>query len=123
MMLVPYINEKIDNKENVIIKTEKNLNDTVGILISKMNLNEENKKKILGLGWDKEENKNIEEKSNIIIIGTEDYIQNTNNQIKDLNFKEINVVDCYNFDDVKDRMTTIVDNYDKSLNTTGFNKF
>ena len=66
MILVPYINEKID--ENITILSEKKLKDTVKILVSKMNLKEENKEKILSLGWDGEEK--IKENSNIIVIGT-----------------------------------------------------
>ena len=51
MILLPYINKKLD--ENIIIKTEKDLRDTVETLVSKMNLNEENKDKILKLEWNK----------------------------------------------------------------------
>lgn len=58
MMLLPYINKKIDSKENVEILTEKNLEETLKILVSKTNLKEENKEKILNLGW------NIEKKRN-----------------------------------------------------------
>ena len=65
MILVPYINEKIE--EDITILTEKKLRDTLEILISKMNLKEENKQKILRLGWDGEQN--LKENSNIIIIG------------------------------------------------------
>ena len=52
MILLPYINKKIE--ENIIIKTERNLEETVNILVSKMNLNEKNKEKILSLGWNGE---------------------------------------------------------------------
>ena len=38
MILVPYISEKIENKEDIKIITEKNLQDTIEVLISKMNL-------------------------------------------------------------------------------------
>ena len=49
MILIPYINKKIE--ENIVIITEKKLKETVEILISKMNLKKENKDKILSLGW------------------------------------------------------------------------
>ena len=42
MILMPYINKKLDENKKVIIKTEKNLKDTVEVLISKMNINNEN---------------------------------------------------------------------------------
>ena len=81
MILVPYISEKIENKEDIKIITEKNLQDTIEVLISKMNLEEDKKQKILNLGWNKE-NEDIKEKSNVIVIGTEDYIKQKNEEIK-----------------------------------------
>ena len=103
MILVPYISEKIENKEDIKIITEKNLQDTIEVLISKMNLEEDKKQKILNLGWNKE-NEDIKEKSNVIVIGTEDYIKQKNEEIKG-------------------EMNEIISQYDKSLNTLGFNKF
>ena len=41
MILVPYINAHIN--ENIVIITENDFNETVGILVSKMNLKKENK--------------------------------------------------------------------------------
>lgn len=118
MILLPYINNKLD--ENIIIKTEKDLRDTVETLVSKMNLNDENKEKILSLGWNVKEYKKIENKSNIIIIGNQKYIDDMNGQIKKDEIKDVTIVDCYNFEDTKDEMETIISNYSKSLNTTGF---
>ena len=74
MILVPYINEKIE--ENITILTQKKLNETMEILISKLNLKSENKEKILNLKWDGEEE--IKENSNIIIIGSRQYIRKQN---------------------------------------------
>lgn len=117
MILLPYINKKIE--ENIIIKTDKDLKDTVEILVSKMNLNEENKEKILSLGWNCKENKKIEDKSNVIIIGNKKYIEDVNSQIKQENIKEATVIDCYNFEDTKEDMDDIINKYNKNLNTIG----
>lgn len=117
MILLPYINKKIE--ENIIIKTDKDLKDTVEILVSKMNLNEENKEKILSLGWNCKENKKIENKSNVIIIGNKKYIEDVNSQIKQENIKEATVIDCYNFEDTKEDMDEIINKYNKNLNTIG----
>ena len=122
MILVPYISEKIENKEDIKIITEKNLQDTIEVLISKMNLEEDKKQKILNLGWNKE-NEDIKEKSNVIVIGTEDYIKQKNEEIKEMNISNLNIIDCYNFDEIKGEMNDIISQYDKSLNTLGFNKF
>ena len=117
MILLPYINSKLD--ENIIIKTEKNLRDTVETLVSKMNLNEINKEKILNLGWNKEEYKKLEDKSNIIIIGNKTYIDNINMQIKKNEIENATVIDCYNFEDTKDKIENILGDYSRNLNTTG----
>lgn len=117
MILLPYINNKLD--ENIIIKTEKDLRDTVETLVSKMNLNEENKQKILSLGWNEKEYKKLEDKSNIIIIGNKKYINDVNVQIKEKDIKDATIIDCYNFEDTKDKIENIMSEYSRSLNTTG----
>lgn len=117
MILVPYINEKIE--ENITILTEKKLKETLKILISKMNLREENKQKILQLGWDGEST--IKENSNIIIIGSREYIRKKNNEIENKN--ATSVLDCYDFEDEKENIADIVKQYPNTLNTLGKNNF
>lgn len=120
MILVPYINEKIN--EDITILTEKKLRKTLEILISKINLNEENKEKILKLGWDGEEK--IKENSNIIIIGSKEFIKNENEKLENKNV--LSVLDCYDFDKEKDHIDNIVKQYKNTLNTLGkkpFKKF
>ena len=51
MISLPYISRSMDQNKEIIILTENDLDDTVKILMSKMNLNEEKKKKILKLNW------------------------------------------------------------------------
>lgn len=123
MILVPFINNKIDNNEDITIITQKNLRDTLEVLISKMNIKEETKEKILKLNWNKTEELKLKNNSNIIIIGTEEYIEDTNNKIKAFNVNDIRVVDCYNFDEIKDKIEGLINEYDVSLNTLGNNNF
>ena len=117
MILVPYINEKIE--EDITILTEKKLKETVEILISKMNLKKENKEKILQLGWNGDEK--IKKDSNIIIIGSREFIKNKNEEIK--NGNAISVLDCYDFEEEKENMNDIIKEYKNSLNTLGKNPF
>ena len=117
MILVPYINEKIN--EDITILTEKKLRETLEILISKMNMKEENKEKILKLGWDGEEK--IKENSNIIIIGSKEFIKNKNEELENKNV--LSVLDCYDFEEEKDDIDNIVKKYKASLNTLGKNNF
>ncbi len=118
MILVPYINAHIN--ENIVIITENDFNETVGILVSKMNLKKENKEKILNLGWNGKKENNIEDKSIIIIIGNKKYIENKNDEIRERNNEDITIIDCYNFEDIKQNMDNIINDYSKNLNTTGF---
>ncbi len=119
MILVPFINKKIEENEEIIIKTQKNLKDTLEILLSKINIKEENKEKILDLGWNITENKKIEDKSNVIIIGNKNYISEINNKIREKDITDITVIDCYKFEDIKDNMNSIMNNYTVNLNATG----
>ena len=118
MILVPFINSKIEEKENVVIETEYDMNETLNTLLSKLNLKEENKEKILRLGWNKKE-KNIESKENVIIIGNKDYIENTNRRIMQKNIEDLTIVDCYKFEDICNNMSEVADKYDFNLNTNG----
>ena len=118
MILVPFINSKIEEKENVVIETEYDMNETLNTLLSKLNLKEENKEKILRLGWNKKEN-NIESKDNVIIIGNKDYIDNTNRRIMQKNIEDLTIVDCYKFEDICNNMSEVADKYDFNLNTNG----
>ena len=118
MILVPFINSKIEEKENVVIETEYDMNETLNTLITKLKLKEENKEKILRLGWNKKEN-NIESKDNVIIIGNKDYIENTNRRIMQKNIEDLTIVDCYKFEDICNNMSEVADKYDFNLNTNG----
>ena len=117
MILIPYINEKIE--ENISIITKENLRETVEILVSRMNIHEENKEKILNLDW--EGNEDIKENSNIIIIGSREYIEEKNKNANNNNI--LSVLDCYSFDAEKDNIGNIIKGYKKTLNTLGNSSF
>ena len=123
MILLPYINKKIENNENIKIVTERDLKQTVELLISKMNLKKENKEKILNLDWNSNNIEEMKENSNIIIIGKEEYIEEKNERIKNLDLNNITVTDCYNFEEVKERINIITEKYKNNLNTLGLNNF
>ena len=120
MILVPFINDKIEKKEKIIIKNEYSLENTLKILLSRINIKEENKTKILDLGWNIDKDNEIENESNIIIIGSKKYIEKINSEIIRENLKDITIVDCYKIDDIEDNVTSIVNNYNTNLNTSGF---
>ena len=84
MMSLPYISKKIDEKDEVIILTENNLEETIQTFLTKINLKEEKKRQILKLNWKnsqeeklEEVRKKLQEQKNMIIFvkGKEEYIQ------------------------------------------------
>lgn len=113
MILIPYINKKIE--ENISILTEENLRETLEVLISKMNIKNEDKQKILELNWEGEDK--IKNNSNIIIIGSKKYIEDKNKEIQDSNV--LSILDCYNFEKEQNNMNDIIKKHDNTLNTLG----
>ena len=54
MVSLPYISEKLENKDEIIILTENDLEETIKTVLSKINLKENKKKNILKLNWKNE---------------------------------------------------------------------
>ncbi len=130
MMSLPYIDEKMKNKDEVIILTENNLEETMKTFLSKVNFKEEKKEKILKLDWknnDFEKFKTIKEKIKeekdliIFIKGKEDYIQKVNQDIEKWIVEEnhIKLINCYPLEEVGEKLERIMSQYKKVLRTTG----
>ena len=122
MIILPEINRKFEEKEDVIILTQKDLSESLEILISKINLKEENKEKVLKLNWNGKK-EILKENSNIIIIGSKKFIEEKNQEIKNKNLNIRNIIDCYDFEEVKEDINNIANLYKNQLNTQGNNKF
>lgn len=127
IMLLPYISKKLENKESIVIITEKNLEDTIKIVIDRINLEQNKKQKIINLGWNnsKIDNiiDNITENSNIILVGNTNFI---NAKILELNENQVinlKIISCYDFNEVKDNIQDIVNEYDGILNTQGISNY
>ena len=116
MILVPYINNVIEKNKKISILTEINLEETIKILMSKINLKENRKNEILNLNWKNNSIRNIENNSVIIIVGKSKFIKNINEQLK---IENSVIVDCYNFEEIQDKSTEILKGYEKNLNTSG----
>ena len=130
MISLPYINKKIEENKKVVILTENNLEKTVNKLISNINLNEEKKYKILNINWKNDDlnkfkiiNENIKKQKEMIIFvkGNENYIKNINKNLEKWTEKNSNikVVDCYNLEEVYEKMDGVMENYSKLLDTKG----
>lgn len=130
MMSLPYISKRIEEKDEIIILTENNLEKTIQTLLKKINLKEEKKKQILKLDWKNNQKEkirklrtNLEKQKNIIIFikGKEEYIQKTNLEIEEWLEKEnqIKIIDCYHIEEVGENLNQIMEQYPKILKTTG----
>lgn len=127
VMMLPYINGKLQENEKVTIISEENLLNNINTILERTNIKEEYKKQIQTIGWEKTSQKEIKNKiqeqengNNIIIIGKEDYIENTN-QIIETKVKtgEVNVIDCYEIMEFNNNMENILRNHEKIINTSG----
>ena len=94
-------------------------------VLNRTNLNENDKNKIIQIGWNKNTQEKIEnlkeEKSQeqtIFIKGSKNYINLMENQIKNIN-SNTKTVHCYQVQEVADEMSEIVKEYDGILNTIG----
>lgn len=130
MIALPYINKSLDENKEVIILTENDLESTIKILISRMNLKEEKNRKILELDWknnDLDKFKKIKEcveteKEMVIFIkGKENYIKNINSNIEKWTEKRksIEIIDCYDMEEISDKLDEIMEEYKNILKTSG----
>lgn len=130
MISLPYINKRIENKDEIVILTENNLEETIKTVLEKTNLKEDKKKKILKLNWknnDLEKFKtikaNINQEKDIVIFikGKENYIHNVNQNIEKWIPKEnnIKIIDCYDIEEVGENLDEVMEQYQKVLRTTG----
>lgn len=132
MISLPYINKKLDESKEVIVLTENNLKETIKKLVSKINLNEDKKVDILKIDWEnndlnkfKKINEDIKSKKDMVIFvkGKENYIKNINENIEKWTEKSENVeiIDCYDMEEISQDMDNIMDQYKFTLKTTGKN--
>ena len=132
MISLPYINKKLDESKEVIVLTENNLKETIKTLVYKINLNEDKKVDILKIDWEnndlnkfKKINEDIKSKKDMVIFvkGKENYIKNINENIEKWTEKSKNVeiIDCYDMEEISQDMDNIMDQYKFTLKTTGKN--
>lgn len=123
-MLLPHINEKINEKVKITAVLEKGITKEMEMLLSKLHL--KNTEKIQEINW-KETNINeiniekIKDSDEIIIAGSIDYIKQVNAIIEkqaNSNIKQT-IIDCYNFEETRDSVKEILDNHNTVLNTAG----
>lgn len=130
-MLIPYLSRKIKEGNNFIIFTQNNLENEVEMLLSKINIKEEEKQKIRNINWKKslyqenvikEKLENNIENLYIIINGDNEYVEKINERVERINEKNqknVTIIDCYEVLQVNQEINKILNNHDKILNTSG----
>ena len=122
IMLLPYISKKIDNEENITIITEIDLESTINVVIERINLDKNKKEKIKKIGWNIQNIENIIPNTNVILIGSKKFINEKVFELKERQVENLEIIACYNYNEVKNDMKEIVSKYDGMLNTLGINK-
>ncbi len=130
MISLPYIEESLEKRKEIIILTENDLQSTVKTLISNINIEEKKKQGLEQINWknddlkkfkkikrDTEENKDIV----IFIKGKENYIRNINKNIEKWTSKnnKVKIVDCYDMNEVAEKVDTLMAKYKIVLGTAG----
>ena len=127
MITLPYIEKELEKNKKIVILTDADLTPTVKVLLSRMNLDDNKKQKILNLDWDNnylKKLKDIEksEKDDLLVFikGNENYIREIRNNVDSYsNIKNLECIDCYDINEIGNDLVRITKNYDQVLNTRG----
>ncbi len=139
-MLLPHIVTKIEKGVKIDTILNKNIKRELKELISKLNINDITKAKILNIRWENvEENdfdyikdymENIIKNNNdieIIINGTKKQIDKVNKNIEywlDMNIEKleginINIINCYEISEFNSNINNILNEHNNIINTSG----
>ena len=132
MISLPYINENLKKNKDVVIMTENDLGNSVNKVISSINLNEEEKNRLNKIDWKNDELNKFKEVKNadkdgkellIFVKGRENYINNMNKNIENwTDLKNVEIVDCYDINEVQNSAGEIAKQYDNVLFSSGVEK-
>ena len=124
MIMLPYINKNFKENKNIYIFTQNNLEETINTVVDKINLKQDTKQNIFDIDWKNDDenkyNKLIKDKKEAIIFikGNENYIEKVNNNLNEIKqFKKIEIVDCYNIDEVGKKASNILKKHKSVLVT------
>lgn len=103
MVLLPFIKENLE-KTKFVILTENNLEDSVKILLDKVNINKEIKNDIFGINWKNNNAEKIENLKNsifyfenitVIIKGSNNFINEISKIVDEFNEDCLDIIKCY----------------------------
>ena len=132
--IIPYINEKISENNNVEIYLEENYTQKINTFLTKINLDMKTKKLIRNLKWDerkineydklKANLANLKYKDSVIIVkGTNTYIDKINKYLEKWGNKnkdgKLTVVNFYEVMQFNDNIDSVLEKHEKILNASG----
>ena len=123
MISLPYINKSIKNNKEVIVISENNLENTINKLLLQVNLEDDEKDKILKIDWknnDFDKFKEIKEADKEKRNTIKNVNKNLENWIKDDN--KIEIIDCYDINEIEENVEEITKKYNNILVTAGMKK-
>ena len=133
-MILPYINNKIDENVKIVTILENDIEKNMKILVEKLNLR--NKKEILKINWSNLESKKYadlekrlkqetKEKSELVILvnGTKDYMEKNNSNIEKWLAKSFvssaKIINFFEVTEFNNNIVEILEKHDKVFNTSG----
>lgn len=116
MILLPYIKNNLKDS-NFTIFTQKDLSESIDLLLERINFKKEEKEQIKNLNWKEKNNIEKDIKKNIIINGDLKYIENIKKELSKIKQNNFDIVYCYNIEYLNENMEYFEKNYDGILNT------
>lgn len=127
VMLLPYINKRIEEENKVYVKFENSIEDKVLALLNKLEI--KNKEIIRNINWNEgvqeDEFCDCDKEKIYIVSGSEEYITKKNASIENYyssKDEKVKIINCYEIEEGKDLKDIIEKNdYKNILNTRGEN--
>ena len=128
-MLLPYINQKINEEAKIATILEQDITQNVKLLIERLNL--KNEEKILALNFNKAEEikskiNELEENQELVVFinGSQEFIEKHNKKLEkyfSTHFLKhpIKIINCYEVIHLEGSVDYILEQHDKVLNTSG----
>lgn len=139
-MLLPHLVTKIEKGIKIDTLLSDNINKEIKEVISRLNINDITKAKVLNINWTKvpeksfnyiksylEKTINNNQDIEIIVNGTKEQIDCINKNIEywlDMNIEKIqeiniNIINCYEVSEFNSNINSILDEHDYIINTSG----
>lgn len=120
-MLLPYINERIDQSTKIVTILEKNISESAERVIPKVHL--KNSESLLNINWKEKDVKDVEKldlDNNLVIVsGGDGFIKKVNEILNNRNQEKFDILNCFQIMQANNDLYKILDYHDKIVNTSG----